>query len=101
MGLGLAQVRQVYFLICEVDMKIQDSYFVKFANGTSAWLAVGKPVPVDAVEHEVRLMLMPDEGMILRNKETGEQSSGHWLRGADTKDNWEEIEEPTNNSLES
>ena len=72
-------------------MKIQDSYFVKFANGTSAWLAVGKPVPADAFITEVRPILIPDEGMILRNKETGEESSGHWLRGDDDKDKWEEV----------
>ena len=74
-------------------MKIQDSYFVKFTNGTSAWLAVGKPVPADAFITEVRPILIPDEGMILRNKETGEESSGHWLRGDDSKDKWEEVPE--------
>ena len=74
-------------------MKIQESYFVKFANGTSAWLAVGKPVPADAFITEVRPILIPDEGMILRNKETGEESSGHWLRGDDSKDKWEEVPE--------
>ena len=72
-------------------MKIQDSYFVKFANGTYAWLAVGKPMPVDAELVEVRPILIPDDGMILRNKETGEESSGHWLRGDDDKDKWEEV----------
>ena len=81
-------------------MKIQDSYFVKFANGTSAWLAVGKPEPADAELVEVRPMVMPDDGMILRNKETGEESSGHWLREG-SADDWEEIKEPENNSLES
>lgn len=74
-------------------MKTQDSYFVKFANGTSAWLAMGKPVPENATVVEVRPMIMPDDGMILRNKETGETSSGHWLRGDDTAAKWEEIEE--------
>ena len=72
-------------------MKIQDSYFVKFANGTGAWLAVGKPVPADAELVEVRPILIPGDGMILRNKETGEESSGHWLRGDDDKDKWEEV----------
>lgn len=72
-------------------MKIQDSYFVKFANGTSAWLAVGKPVPADAELVEVRPMIMPGDWMILRHKETGEESSGHWLRGDDNKDKWEEV----------
>lgn len=74
-------------------MKIQDSYFVKFENGTTAWLAVGKPVPDNATIIEVRPILTPDDGMILRNKETGETSAGHWLRGDDTADKWEEIEE--------
>lgn len=74
-------------------MKIKDSYFVKFANGTSAWLAVEKPAPEDATIVEVRPMLMPDFGMVLKHKETGEESSGHWLRD-DSADNWEEIEEP-------
>ena len=78
-------------------MKIQESDFVKFANGTSAWLAVGKPVPADAELVEVRPMIMPDDGMILRNKETGEESNGHWLRGDDSADKWEEIEEPKEN----
>ena len=72
-------------------MKIQESYFVKFANGTSAWLAVGKPVPADAELVEVRPMIIPGDGMILRNKETGEESSGHWLRGDDDEDKWEEV----------
>ena len=75
-------------------MKIADSYFVRFENGTTAWLAVGKPVPDDAELVETRTMIMPDNGMILRNVDTGEESSGHWLRGDDSADNWEEVEEP-------
>ena len=76
-------------------MKIQESYFVKFANGTYAWLAVGKPVPADAELVEIRPMIMPDDGMILRHKETGEESSGHWLRGDYNKDKWEEAQATT------
>ena len=75
-------------------MKIQDSFFVKFENGTCAWLAVGKPVPADAELVEIRPMLVPDVGMILRNKETGEESSGQWLRDGDSADKWKEIPEP-------
>lgn len=75
-------------------MKMQDSYFVRFANGTTAWLAVGKPVPAGAELVEVRPMLMPDDSMVLRHKETGDISTGHWLRGGDTADKWEEIQEP-------
>ena len=78
-------------------MTVQDSYFVKFANGTYAWLAAGKPVPADAELVEVRPMIMPDDGMILRHKETGEESNGYWLRGDDSADKWEEIEEPKEN----
>lgn len=74
-------------------MKTVKSYFVKFANGTSAWLAVGKEPPADAIEVQERPMLMPDDGMVLRHKETGNTSSGHWLRDGDSADNWEEIKE--------
>lgn len=75
-------------------MKVQDSYFVRFENGTTAWLAVGKPAPEGAEILETRPMIMPDDGMILRHKDTGEESSGHWLRGEDTEERWEEIPEP-------
>lgn len=61
-------------------------------NGTTAWLAAGKE-PIGEVLEE-RPMLMPDFGMVLRHKETGEISSGHWLRNGDSADKWEEIEEP-------
>lgn len=74
-------------------MKIADSYFVKLANGTTAWLAVGKSADGAEIIEE-RPILIPDFGMVLRNKETGETSSWHWLRGDDTADKWEEIEEP-------
>ena len=80
-------------------MKVVDSYFVKFANGTTAWLAVGKPVPSDAELIERRPVIMPDEGMALRNKGTGAISSGHWLR-EDSADDWEEIEEPSDERLD-
>lgn len=76
-------------------MKIQDSYFVALSNGTYAWLAAGKPAPADAFITEVRPILIPDDGMILRHKETGEESSGHWLRGDDNKDKWEEVQATT------
>lgn len=74
-------------------MKILNSYFVKFANGTSAWLAAGKALPADAVSDELRTMLFPDDGKVLRHKETGDISNGHWLRDGDSADKWEEIEE--------
>lgn len=74
-------------------MRVADSYLVKLSNGTIAWLAVGKSA--DGAEIlETRPMLMPDFGMVLKHKGTGEISSGHWLRGEDSADKWEEIEEP-------
>lgn len=75
-------------------MKIQDSYFVKTINDVLAWLAAGKEVPSGATVIEVRPILMPDDGMILRHKETGNMSTGHWLRDGDSSDKWEEIPEP-------
>lgn len=75
-------------------MKIAMSYFVKLENGTNAWLAVGKEIPDGATIVEERPMVIPDFGKVLQHKETGEISSGHWLRGEDSADKWEEIEEP-------
>lgn len=75
-------------------MKVQNSYLIKTINDVIAWLAVNKEIPSGATIIEERPMLMPDDGMILRNKETGEESSGHWMRGEDSADKWEEIEEP-------
>ena len=75
-------------------MKLQDSYFVELASGAKAWLAAGKAAPADAKIIEVRPMIIPDFGKVLRHKDTGAESSGHWLRGDDSADKWEEIEEP-------
>ena len=80
-------------------MKIVNSYFVRMPNGTTAWLAVGKSADGAEIIEE-RPILMPDFGMVLRNKETGEISSGHWLRGDDTSDKWEEIPEPKEQGAE-
>ena len=74
-------------------MKIVDSYFVRMPNGTTAWLAVGKSADGAEIIEE-RPMLMPDFGMVLRHVDTGEISTGHWLRNGDTADKWEEIPEP-------
>jgi hypothetical protein len=75
-------------------MKTEMSYLVKLENGTQAWLAAGKEVPAGATIIEERPMLIPDESKVLRNKETGEISYGHWMRGEDNADKWEEIDEP-------
>ena len=74
-------------------MKITMSYFVKTINDVLVWLATGKEVPSGAIVIEERPMLIPDEGKVLRHKETGAESSGHWLRNGDSADKWEEIEE--------
>lgn len=74
-------------------MKIAMSYLVEFENGTKAWLAVGKSAE-NAKIIEERPMLIPDFGKVLHNKETGETSSGHWLRDGDSADKWVEIKEP-------
>lgn len=74
-------------------MKIVKSYLVKTINDVIAWLAVDKEIPSGATIIEERPMIIPDDGMVLRNKKTGELSLGHWLRD-DVAGNWEEIEEP-------
>lgn len=73
-------------------MKTAMSYLVELENGKTAWLAVGKSVE-NAKILEERPMIMPDFGKVLRHKETGDISSGHWLKD-DSADNWEEIDEP-------
>lgn len=77
-------------------MKVVMSYFVKVPHGDvliNVWLSAGKKIPEDAVVMEERPMLMPDFGKILRNKETGVESTGHWLREDDSAEKWEEIDE--------
>ena len=77
-------------------MKIVNSYFVKVPVNdvlVNVWLAAGAEIPKDAVVMEERPMLIPDDGLFLRHKDTGEISSGHWLRDGDSADKWEEIEE--------
>lgn len=73
-------------------MKIENSYFVKTINDVLVWLAVGVEIPEGAIIIEERPMLMPDDGKVLRNKNTGEESAGHWLREGNA-DDWEEIDE--------
>lgn len=68
------------------------SYLIEFENGTKAWLATGKEVPEGAKVIEDRPMLMPGEGKELLNKETGNRSSGHWMKGDDSEDKWEEVD---------
>lgn len=78
-------------------MKIEMSYFVKVPHGDvliNVWLSAGQKIPEGAVVMEERPMLIPDDGKVLRHKETGEESAGHWLRNGDSADNWEEIDEP-------
>lgn len=74
-------------------MKTVNSYFVKTINDVLVWLAAGKEVPTGAVVIEERPMIIPDTGMVLRNKETGEISYGHWQKDGSAED-WEEIDEP-------
>ena len=77
-------------------MKIEMSYFVKVPHGDlliNVWLSAGQKIPEDAVVMEERPMLMPDLGKVLRHKETGEESTGHWLRNGDSAGKWEEVPE--------
>lgn len=87
-------------------MKLVDSYFVTAAEGTTlmragksmgtaVWLS--HTIPVEEVENigskELRPMLLPDAGKVLRNKHTGEIAEGGWLRDSKAED-WEEIDRP-------
>lgn len=74
-------------------MQIKMSYFVKYENGTSAWLAVSVVPQGDILSKEERPMLFPDEGKILKKKGAeAEYSQGLWLKDSKEED-WEEVSE--------
>lgn len=73
-------------------MITKDTYFIKFEDGNSAWLAPDKEIPTGALETEIRVMLFPEEGKVLKHKETGEINSGVWLKDSVISD-YEEVEE--------
>ena len=71
-------------------MITKDTYFVKFSDGKSAWLAPDKEIPKDIDDKELRIMLFPTEGKVLKHKTTGEISNGLWLKDT-TEDDYIEI----------
>ena len=74
-------------------MITKDTYLVKFSDGKSAWLAPDKEIPEGVEDKELRVMLFPDDGKVLKNKTTGEISDGIWLKDT-TIDDYEEIDRP-------
>lgn len=80
-------------------MKIEMSYLVKLENGTNAWLAAGKEIPAGAVILEERPILIPNEGMFVKHKVTGDILGAHWLREGSIKD-FEEVPEPKEEEVE-
>lgn len=74
-------------------MITKDTYFVRFSNGTSAWLAPDYPIPSDIQSKELRLMLFPEDGKVLRHRTTGELTDGTWLKD-ETIDDYVEIDRP-------
>lgn len=69
----------------------KDTFFVKFADGKSAWLAPDKEIPEGVVDKELRVMLFSVEGKVLKHKETGETTEGVWLKET-TEDDYIEID---------
>ena len=43
---------------------------------------------------ETTYILRAEQGKVLRNKINGTQTPSVWLKVGDSKDNWEEIDEP-------
>ena len=74
-------------------MKIEKSYFIKTINYVLVWLAVGSEIPEGAIIVEERPVIIPAEGMLLRNKKNGRVLGAHWLREGSAED-YEEIPEP-------
>lgn len=75
-------------------MITKDTYFVKFEDGKAAWLSPDKEIPDGVIDKELRVMLFPDYGKVLKHKATGEISDGIWLKDTATND-YEEIDRPT------
>ena len=75
-------------------MEIKTTYFGKFKkNGkiiSGIWCGER---PEDAVISEERLILFPDEGKILRLKDTDITFPTVWLKDGDVEENYEEIEQ--------
>ena len=44
---------------------------------------------------ETTYILRADEGKVLRNKESGIMTPSVWLKIGESKEDWEEIDEPT------
>jgi hypothetical protein len=81
-------------------MEIKNSYFVKLSNGVIAWLAIDKEIPVDATILEERPILIPSQGMVLKNVKTGEFTNSCWLK-EDGINDWIEVEdENTSNTID-
>ena len=78
-------------------MRIQITYFGKFEkNGkiiSGIWCGTR---PEDATITEERNILIPDEGKILKHKETEITFNSIWLKEGDVAENYEEIEEERN-----
>lgn len=73
-------------------MEIKYTY-IAIKDGIKGVYAVRDSAPEDVEILEIKDILIPDFGKVLRHKETGEISYSHWLKD-DSADNWEEIDEP-------
>lgn len=71
-------------------MKVKETFFVKYGDGKSAWLAPDATMPDGVTSQELRPMLYPADGMVLRHKQTGETFECVWLKDT-TADDYEEI----------
>jgi hypothetical protein len=72
-------------------MEIKNSYFIKQADGTTAWLSINKEIPKEATVIEERPMLVPSQNMVLHKKGTDIYCTGIWLKN-ETVEDWEEVE---------
>lgn len=90
-------------------MKVIDTYFLKAKEGkrliqdgkdfgAAVWLGINKSA--DGFENvatkELRQVIVPDDGKVLRNKATGEYADSHWLRD-DNMEDWEDAARPEEN----
>lgn len=75
-------------------MITKETYFVKYTDGKSIWYAPGIKPNIENTDVEVRPMLFPAAGKVLRHKTTGQVSDGIWLKDTTQADYIEISPEP-------
>lgn len=74
-------------------MYTKTSYYITYGDNKNAWLSPNKsPDDFENVTYkEERVLLFAEDGLTLKNKNTGELTNGVWLKDT-TFNDYEEVE---------